>query len=105
MTNKLSAVFENLPAAPLSTLDPKDAQGLHMDEFLVLFKIGDVVELLPEYQDPGDSEFEWVVVEAEDRGRLVISPFGTGLKVVPKYRVERAWVRRSGPSNYTSLRH
>lgn len=64
-----------------------------MDEFLALLKIGDAVELLPEYQDPGDSEFEWVVVEPEDSGRLVISPLGTGLKLVPKYAVERAWVR------------
>ena len=93
MTNKLSASSEKRPAAALSTLDTKGTQGLHMDDFLVLLKIGDAVELLPRFQDPGDSEFEWVVVEAEDRGRLVISPLGTGLKVVPRYPVERAWVR------------
>lgn len=37
-----------------------------MDDFWVLLKVGDAVELLPEYQDPGDSEFAWVVVEPED---------------------------------------
>lgn len=93
MTNKLPASCEKLPTAALSTLHIKDTQGLHMEDFLVLLKIGDAVELLPEYQDPGDSEFEWVVVEPEDRGRLVISPLGTGLRVVSRYPVERAWVR------------
>lgn len=77
----------------LSTLDFRDSQGFLMDDFLVLLKVGDAVELLPEFQDPGDSEFAWVVVEPEDRGRLVISPLGTGLNVVPRYPVERAWVR------------
>lgn len=70
-----------------------------MDETLVVLKIGDAVELLPEYQDPGDGDFEWVVVEAQDRGRLVISPLGTGMKVVPRYPVERAWVRLKAPSS------
>lgn len=93
MTNKLPASCEKLPTAALSTLHIKDTEGLHMDDFWVLLKVGDAVELLPEYQDPGDSEFAWVVVEPEDRGRLVISPLGTGLNVVPRYPVERAWVR------------
>ena len=86
-------VLQEAASSYPSYTELKDTQGLHMDEFLVLLKIGDVVELLPEHQDPGDSEFEWVVVEPEDRGRLVISPLGTGLKLVPKYAVERAWVR------------
>lgn len=90
MTNKHSASRNR---CSLCTLDFKDIQGLHMDGLSVQLKIGDAVELLPEYQDPGDSEFEWVVVEAEDRGRLVISPLGTGMKVIPTFPVERAWVR------------
>lgn len=69
-----------------------------MDELSVQLKIGDAVELLPEHQDPGDSEFEWVVVEAEDRGRLVISPLGTGMKIIPRFPVERAWIRPKAAS-------
>lgn len=56
-------------------------------------KLGDIVELLPDYQDPGDAEFTWVVVELEDRGRLCISPKGTGLRIAPRYSVEKAWLR------------
>lgn len=54
---------------------------------------GQVVELLPEYQDPGDAAYTWVVVEAEDRGRVVISPTGTGMRLSPRYFVEREWLR------------
>ena len=76
-----------------------------MNDFLAPLQVGDSVELLPQYQDPGDAEFEWVVVEAEDRGRLVISPLGTGLKLVPKYPVERSWVRPSAsPAKSQSAR-
>lgn len=55
--------------------------------------LGQVVELLPEYQDPGDAAYTWVVVEVEDRGRLVISPTGTGMRLSPRYAVEREWLR------------
>lgn len=64
-----------------------------MKDSSIPLKAGEEVELLPEYQDLGDSEFKWVVVEEEDRGRLFISPIGTGLKIVPRYPVERSWVR------------
>lgn len=57
-------------------------------------KLGEIVELLPEYQDPGDAEFEWVVVEPEERGRLCISPVGTGMQIAPRYPVERSWLRK-----------
>ena len=56
-------------------------------------KLGQVVESLPEYQDPGDSEFTWVVVEEEATGRLVISPLTSTLRIHPRYPVEREWVR------------
>lgn len=51
------------------------------------------MELLPEFQDPGDSEFAWVVVENEHLGRVVISPVGTNLRIAPTYVVERSWLR------------
>lgn len=55
--------------------------------------LGQIVELLPEYQDPGDALFTWIVVEEEDRGRLFISPIDTGLSIPPRYPVERSWIR------------
>ena len=41
--------------------------------------VGDRVEILPEFQDQGDDAYEWVVVGAEEKGRLDISPAGTSL--------------------------
>lgn len=55
--------------------------------------LGQVVELLPDYQDAGDASYTWVVVEEEDRGRLFISPIDTGLPIPPRYPVERSWIR------------
>lgn len=55
--------------------------------------LGQVVELLPDYQDPGDASYTWVVVEEEDRGRLFISPVDIGLPIPPRYPVERGWIR------------
>lgn len=35
---------------------------------------GDTVRILPQYQDPGDDEFTWVVVGEEEKGRVDVSP-------------------------------
>lgn len=56
-------------------------------------KKGDQVEILPEFQDPGDSEFTWVVVDGEHLDRVVISPIGTNLRIAPTYTVERSWLK------------
>lgn len=46
-------------------------------------KKGDPVRIKPEYQDPGDDEFEWVATEDEDGGRVRISPSNIGLNIRP----------------------
>ncbi len=57
------------------------------------FNPGDRIEILPEFRDGGDEDFEWVVVSAEDKGRVDISPVGTGLAIPPRYTVDAAWIR------------
>lgn len=58
-----------------------------------VFRIGDQIEILPEFQDLGDEAFVWVVVSAEEKGRVDISPVGTGLNVPPVYTVQADWIR------------
>lgn len=62
-------------------------------EVRIAFNVGDRVEILPEFQDQGDDAYEWVVVGAEEKGRLDISPAGTSLAIPPRYTVQTNWVR------------
>lgn len=48
---------------------------------------GDHVEILAEFRDPGDEEFDWVVVGSEDKGRIDISPINHPLTLKPVYTV------------------
>lgn len=57
------------------------------------FNTGDRIEILPEFRDEGDEAFVWVVVSAEEKGRVDISPVGTGLNVPPVYAVQAEWIR------------
>lgn len=63
------------------------------------FRVGDRVEILPEFQDQGDDAYEWVVVGAEDKGRVDITPAGTGLTIPPRYTVESTWLRLKSASS------
>lgn len=56
------------------------------------FRIGDRVEILPEFQGQGDDAYEWGVVGADDKGRVDISPTGTGLTILPRNTVQTNWV-------------
>lgn len=59
-------------------------------------KRGEIVEILPEFQDDGDSEFVWVALNNEEKGRLDISPVNSSLRYPPIYTVKREWVRPVG---------
>lgn len=58
---------------------------------------GEYVEILPEFQDPGDADFDWKVVEGEEKGRLTIQPQNTGMRIAPTYVVQAEWVRVVAP--------
>lgn len=50
-----------------------------------MFKRGDIVEILEEFQDPGDSTYTWMVLHDEEKGRVDISPTNIKLKIKPTY--------------------
>jgi hypothetical protein len=52
-----------------------------------MFKRGNQVEILPEFQDPGDDTFTWVVISDEEKGRVDISPINISLTIKPIYTV------------------
>lgn len=75
-------------------------EAIAMNQRAKPFKIGDRVEISPDFQDPGDADFEWVVVSDEEKGRVDICPSGTGLTVPPRYTVEVSWIKlkAAGPA-------
>lgn len=60
---------------------------------MTMFKRGDEVEILPEYQDKGDDQYHWVCVSDEEKGRIDISPLDTKLKIPPVYAVQTNQIR------------
>ena len=48
---------------------------------------GDRVTIRPEWQDAGDAAYQWVALSDVEKGRLDITPLGTGLAIPPVYTV------------------
>jgi hypothetical protein len=63
-----------------------------------MFKKGDQVEILPEFQDAGDDEFHWVVLADEEKGRVDICPVNITLRIKPRYTVETHQITHLHPS-------
>lgn len=57
------------------------------------FKKGDVIEILPEFQDKGDEDFTWVVTEDEAKGRVTICPIDSPLTIKPTYVMNISCIR------------
>ena len=57
-----------------------------------LFKKGDRVFILPEFQDEGDGEFVWQVVADEEKGRVDITPVSIKFELKPRYTVKADWI-------------
>ncbi len=53
-----------------------------------MFKRGDIVEILEEFQDQGDSTFIWIVLHDEEKGRVDITPIDIDLKIKPIYTLK-----------------
>lgn len=58
-----------------------------------LFQKGDLVEILPAYQDAGDDEYQWVAVDDEEKGRVFISTINSGMRIRPVHVVQSDWIR------------
>lgn len=58
-----------------------------------MIKAGDIVEILPEWQDEGDSEFTWVAIEDEDGGRVKVKVIDSTLVFAPIYVMQTDWLK------------
>lgn len=58
-----------------------------------MYKRGDYVEILPEYQDQGDDQYRWICVSDEEKDMVDVSPEGTGLSIPPVYAIRTDWIR------------
>lgn len=50
-----------------------------------MLKKGDEVRILPEFQDVGDSDFIWIVMADEEKGRVDVCPVNVAMKIKPTY--------------------
>lgn len=55
-------------------------------------KKSDIVRFLPEYMD-GPKEFDYILIEEPDGGRVKVQPLGSGLEIPPIYVVETKWLK------------
>lgn len=60
---------------------------------LKMFKRGDHVEILPDYQDDGDDQYRWVCVSDEEKDRVDITPFDIKMSIPPVYTVQTNQIR------------
>jgi hypothetical protein len=56
------------------------------------FQKGNIVKILPQFQDVGDDEFTWVVLTDEEKGRVDISAMDSLLKIRPIHTVQVEWI-------------
>lgn len=83
--------FSHIPAVP--------ADSGTCDMEVKMFKKGDVVPILPEFQDKGDDQFTWMVLADEEKGRVDICPVNSSLAIKPVYtlRVGQITMRTANP--------
>lgn len=53
-----------------------------------MFKRGDIVEILEEFQDPGDNTFTWMVLHDEEKERVDITLIDIKLDIKPTYTLK-----------------
>ncbi len=58
-----------------------------------MLKIGDQVEILSEFQYPGDESFTRVVIGNEEKDRVDISPLNINMEIKPVYTVQTQWTK------------
>lgn len=59
------------------------------------FLKGQVVKIRPEFQDEGDDEYTWVVLNDEEKGRVDISAIDSVLKIKPIHTVQVEWLQHT----------
>lgn len=56
------------------------------------FLKGDFVDILPEFGDPGDDEYQWVDLDDEEKGRVSIASTNSTLRITPIHVVQTDWI-------------
>lgn len=56
------------------------------------FRKGDKVKIRLEFQDQGDDEFTWVVLNDEEKGRVDICAIDSPLAIKPIHTVQVNWI-------------
>lgn len=59
------------------------------------FLKGDIVKILPKFQDAGDDEFTWVVVTDGEKDRVDISAIDSPLTIKPVHIVQTDWIEHA----------
>ena len=62
-----------------------------------MFRRGDVVEILEEFQEPGDENFTWIVQDDEEKGRVDLVPYEITGEIKPMHTVKTDWIRLAPP--------
>ena len=50
-----------------------------------MIKKGDIINILPEFQDDGDDQYTWVALNDEELGRFDASPVDIEMNIIPIY--------------------
>ena len=58
------------------------------------FKKNDIVRFIPEYKD-GENDFDYVLIEDPDGGRVKVMPINSGLEFPPIQVVKVQWLIKS----------
>ncbi len=59
---------------------------------MTTFKKGDIVRFVPEYQD-GKSEFDYILIEDPDGGRVKVMPVNSRMSMPPIQVVKTEWLQ------------
>lgn len=58
-----------------------------------MIKLGDIVEILPEFRDHGDDSYRWIALGDEEKGRVDIQPIDHPLRIKPTYTLKSVQLR------------
>lgn len=57
------------------------------------FKKNDIVRFIPDYKD-GIDDFNYILIEDPDNGRVEVMPLNSGLEIPPVQVVKTEWLMR-----------
>lgn len=61
-----------------------------------MIKKGDLIEIFPEFRDPGDEKYTWFSMDDEEKGRIIACPLDHPMSLRPTFTMLASQVRRIG---------